>query len=88
MTAQAQKQLAPVLVEYEKHFQAFLQSLGEHTSMVSELQSIAFRLDFNDHYHVKCETAAKAKLEQGWERAAAAGGVEDEDEDTFGGVSA
>jgi len=84
MTAQAQKQLAPVLVEYEKHFQAFLKSLGEHTSQVSELQSIAFRLDFNEHYHVKCETAAQRKMEEGWERAAAAGGQGDEDEDTFG----
>ena len=87
MTAQAQKQLAPVLVEYDKHFQDFLKSLGEHTSMVTELQSIAFRLDFNDHYHVKVESAAKAKLEQGWERAASAGHLskdEDDEDDDFG----
>jgi len=85
MTAQAQKQLAPVLVEYEKHFQDFLKSLGEHTMTVSELQSIAFRLDFNEHYHVKVETAAKAKLEQGWERAAAAQGKDyDDDDEDFG----
>ena len=34
--------------------------------MVSELQSITFRLDFNEHYHVKVESSAKAKLEQDW----------------------
>jgi len=86
MTSQAQKQLAPVLVEYDKHFQDFLKSLSEHATMVSELQSIAFRLDFNEHYHVKVESAAKAKIEQGLAMAASAQ-KDDDDDDDYGDLS-
>lgn len=81
MTAQAEKQMGPVVVEYDKHFQDFLKSLSEHSSTVTELQSLAFRLDFNEHYHVKVESAAKARLEHGWEMAASSGHLPGKDED-------
>jgi len=83
MTAQAQKQLAPVLAEYEKYFQDFWKSLEENTSKVSELQSIAFRLDFNEFYHErtrKVESIGKFPLEMVGGNATNA----DDDDDDFG----
>jgi len=53
MTSQAQAQLNTVYVEYEQKFSNFLTSLSEHVIKIGELQSIAFRLDFNKHYSTK-----------------------------------